>query len=57
MIRAGALIAALFALGACGEPSAPDDPAGFSDTRQQPSNLTPGVHLSGHVNVGIVKNF
>ncbi len=55
-MRAG-LIAALFALVACGPPNPNDDPAGFSDTRQQPSNLKPGLHISGHANIGVKRRF
>jgi len=56
MIRAG-LIVALFALAACVPPNPDDDPAGYADTRQQPSNTEPGVHISGRADVGVVKRF
>lgn len=55
-MRAG-LIAALFAVAACGPPNPDDEPAGFADTRQQPSNLKPGLHISGYANVGVQRNF
>jgi hypothetical protein len=45
------------ALAACGGPNPDRPPAGRSDTRQQPSNYQPGVHVSGHVNVGVVRSF
>lgn len=53
-----ALIAcALFALTACGPVNPDDDPAGRADTRQKPSNLTPGVHITGYANIGVVREF
>lgn len=48
---------ALLALAACGTPDPSDIPGGRSDTRQQPSTLTPGIHVTGHANVGVVKEF
>ncbi|MDF1729637.1 MAG: hypothetical protein P1U53_18010 [Sulfitobacter sp.] len=56
MKRVGALLAVL-ALAGCGTPDPNDRPAGRSDTRQQPSNYEPGIHVSGHVNVGVVRSF
>lgn len=51
------LLAALLALSACGPPNPNDDPAGYADTRQKPSNLTPGLHVSGYANVGVKRSF
>ncbi|WP_281992679.1 hypothetical protein [Sulfitobacter geojensis] len=50
----GALIAGC---GADGEPVQPtrNNHNNLSDTRQQHSNYTPGVHVSGHVTVGVAK--
>ncbi len=48
------LIALVALIGACGAPDGDDVPAGRSDTRQIPTNTTPGLHLSGHVNVGVM---
>ena len=56
-MRSGALIALLFALVGCGPVDPHDDPAGRADTRQIPSNYTPGVHIGGYVNVGVKKTF
>jgi hypothetical protein len=50
-------ILALSVVTACGPFSPKGDPAGRSDTRQQPSNLTPGVHITGYANIGVVKEF
>lgn len=53
-----ALIAfALFAVTACGPVDPKGSAAGQSGTRQQPSNLTPGIHISGYANIGVVKEF
>ncbi|GAA6176495.1 hypothetical protein [Sulfitobacter pacificus] len=43
--------------GADGEPVQPTRNVhnNLSDTRQQHSNYTPGVHVSGHVNIGVTK--
>ncbi|MGC1503439.1 MAG: hypothetical protein WA782_04780 [Sulfitobacter sp.] len=51
--------AGLAGCGADGEPVQPTRNATntLSDAHQQPSNYTPGVHVSGHVNVGVVKGF
>lgn len=57
MSRALFIAWAAFALAACGPPDPKDDPAGFADTRQQPSMTEPGLHVSGHANVGVVKRF
>lgn len=57
MIRRAAIAGALALLAACGPPDPGDDPAGRADTRQQPSTLTPGVHIGGHVNVGVLRTF
>ncbi len=50
-----ALLMMLVALAACGRPDAtrtqPDEP------RIPPSVTTPGVHVSGHVNVGVKRGF
>jgi hypothetical protein len=51
------LIALLFALTACGVPDRENAPAGRSDTRQVPSNYAPGLHIGGHVDVGVVRRF
>ncbi|MGB3243795.1 MAG: hypothetical protein WBB25_04635 [Sulfitobacter sp.] len=48
---------ALVALAGCGTPDPDKTPAGRSDTRQIPSNYEPGVHITGHANVGVVKQF
>jgi len=56
-VRQAGLLALLLALAACGPPNPGDDPAGYADTRQQPSNYEPGVHISGHANVGVIKRF
>lgn len=50
----GALIAGC---GADGEPVQPtrNNHNNLSDTRQQHSNYAPGVHVSGHVTVGVAK--
>lgn len=57
MIRIAALIGVITSLVACGPPDPNDDPAGYSDTRQQPTNTTPGIHVTGYVNVGVAKTF
>jgi hypothetical protein len=57
MIRHTALVGMLTFLVACGPPDPKDDRAGYADTRQKPTNTTPGIHVSGHVNVGVVKTF
>ncbi|MBM1634690.1 hypothetical protein JQV27_17690 [Sulfitobacter mediterraneus] len=57
MIRHTALVGMLTLLVACGPPDPKDDRAGYADTRQKPTNTTPGIHVSGHVNVGVVKTF
>jgi hypothetical protein len=44
-------------LTACGPVNPNDNPAGRADTRQKPSNLTPGIHISGYANIGVVKEF
>jgi len=57
-LRRAALIAVLlFGGAACGGPVEDSSPAGRSDTRQQPTNTTPGIHISGHANVGVVSQF
>ena len=59
-MRAALIIAALAALAAlvsCGPKNPDDDPAGRADTHQQPSNLTPGVSISGYANIGVKKRF
>lgn len=61
MSRAALLLGLLGLLAACTGPLPPQaesgPPAGRSDTKQQPSNYDPGLHLSGHADVGIVKRF
>ena len=57
MIRIAALMGAMTMLIACGPPDPNDDRAGYSDTRQQPTNTTPGIHVTGYVNVGVAKTF
>lgn len=57
MIRIAALIGVIALLVGCGPPNPNDDPAGYADTRQKPTNTTPGIHVSGHVNVGVAKTF
>ena len=57
MILRGLSMCMLLAVTACGPRNNDGIPAGRSDTRQQPSNTTPGIHLSGYVNVGVVRNF
>lgn len=47
------LIVALFALGACGGAPSKREP----HQNQVPSNYEPGLHISGHVNVGVVRSF
>tara|TARA_R110002049_G_scaffold23781_3_gene84477 strand:+ start:86780 stop:86950 length:171 start_codon:yes stop_codon:yes gene_type:complete len=56
-VRRLALLAVLGALAACTPPGGDTIPAGRSDTRQQPSVTEPGIHVSGHVNVGVKKRF
>jgi uncharacterized lipoprotein len=53
------LCALVAGCGADGEPVQPTRNATgtLSDTRQQPSNYTPGVHVSGHATIGVVKGF
>ena len=51
------LFMCLAALAACGAPNPDDDPAGRADTRQVPTNTTPGVHVSGYANVGVTRRF
>ena len=50
-------MAMLLALTSCGTPNDDGIPAGRSDTKQIPTNTTPGIHVTGHVNVGVVSNF
>ena len=57
MIRRAIITGALLALTACGGTNDDGVPAGYSDTRRNVSTLEPGVHVSGHVNVGVVRNF
>jgi hypothetical protein len=57
VIRAGLAALVLGALTACGGAQKDDLPAGRSDTRQIPTNTTPGLHISGHATVGVVRNF
>jgi hypothetical protein len=57
MMRASLIVCAILALASCGPVNQNDDPAGRSDTRQKPSNLTPGVHIGGYANIGVVKEF
>jgi hypothetical protein len=56
-VRAAALIAALVALVGCGPPNPQEDPATRTHTRQEPSNLTPGISISGYANIGVKKRF
>lgn len=58
-VMALALGTFLASCGADGEPVQPTRNATstLSDTRQQRSNYTPGVHVSGYANVGVVKGF
>ncbi len=56
-MRAALIIAALAALVSCGPKNPDDDPAGRADTRQQPTDLTPGVSISGYANIGVKKRF
>jgi hypothetical protein len=56
-VKSAVLIVALAALVGCGPPNPNDDPAGRADTRQKPTNLTPGIHISGYANVGVIKRF
>ena len=57
IMRRALVACALFALTACGPVNPDDDPAGRADTRQKPSNLTPGVHITGYANIGVVREF
>jgi len=57
MIRIAAIMGVITLLLACGPPDPNDNRAGYSDTRQKPTNLTPGIHVTGYVNVGVVKTF
>lgn len=57
MSRGAILAGFLLAVSACGTPDPDTTQAGRSDTHQQPSTLTPGVHISGHANIGVVKTF
>ena len=57
MIRRAVIAASLLALAASAGSQNDDIPAGRSDTRQQPSTLTPGISVSGYVNVGVKKQF
>ncbi|MDF3412841.1 hypothetical protein HKX54_00090 [Sulfitobacter sp. M57] len=52
-----ALGGALAGCGADGEPVQPTRNATvpLSGTHQQPSTYQPGVHVSGHVNIGVAK--
>ncbi len=45
------------AVAACGLPEASGEAPPRSDTRQVPSNYTPGIHISGHANIGVVRSF
>ena len=57
MIRRAVIAASLLARAACAGFQNDNIPAGRSDTRQQPSTLTPGISVSGYVNVGVKKQF
>jgi hypothetical protein len=57
VIRVLVVSAVLAGLVACGTPDSRKDASGRPDTRQQPSTLTPGLHVSGDVTVGVVKHF
>ena len=56
-MKGALLIAALLALAACERPHHADGPHMGSDTHQQPSNYMPGIHMSGHANVGVYRRF
>tara|TARA_R110002110_G_scaffold117021_31_gene289268 strand:- start:4944 stop:5114 length:171 start_codon:yes stop_codon:yes gene_type:complete len=56
-VKAALLTLMLALLVSCGPPNPNDDPAGRADTRQKPTNLTPGVTFSGYVNIGVIKRF
>jgi len=57
VIRALCVSVVLVAAGCTGEGNIPDTAAGRTPENQKPSNLTPGVHVSGHVNVGVKRTF
>lgn len=57
VLRRRALIALLIALTGCGARDPAFDPGTGTPERQVPSNLTPGVHFSGDLRVGVVKRF
>lgn len=52
-----AVVVALLALGACTGPDPDRSAVMGSDTRQIPSTTEPGLHIGGHVNVGVVRTF
>ncbi|KIN63653.1 hypothetical protein Z946_2526 [Sulfitobacter noctilucicola] len=44
-------------LAACGPPHPDSTHNRHPDTRQQPSNYTPGIHVSGDARVGVIRSF
>jgi hypothetical protein len=52
----GLLVILTLALVACGQPKGTKQER-VGSPRVEPSNTTPGLHISGHVNVGVVRRF
>ncbi|MFD2740381.1 hypothetical protein ACFSUD_12410 [Sulfitobacter aestuarii] len=55
MSRAVIVALGLAVLTGCAGPNAGSSPAPHE--RQMPSNTEPGLHVSGHANIGVVRNF
>jgi hypothetical protein len=57
-MRRGAVICLVLAVTACGPPERSDPTsARQTDIRNPPGTTSPGVQVSGHVNVGVVHSF
>ncbi len=51
------IITSLVALAACATPNSDNTQSRSSDVRQEPSNLTPGLHIGGHAQAGVKATF